>query len=306
MPEGRIQLAPPPARSNGRFAPSPTGPLHLGNLRTALLAWCCARSTGGSFVIRIEDLDLERCRAGSAEQQLSDLAAIGLEWDEPVIVQSERTALYALALERLRSEDLLYECWCTRAEIREASSAPHGAPNRYPGSCRELSSAQLAQRRASGRRPALRVRAEGAEIEFVDRLHGEQKRTVDDFVVARQNGAFAYHLAVVVDDNDQSIDEVVRGDDLLDSTAAQCWLQEQLGLVRPSYVHLPLLRDDQAVRMSKRDSSVTLDGQRQLAVSAVQVRSNLIASIGLCDAAEMINDEQLLSRFSSILVESAS
>ncbi|MDP4603546.1 MAG: tRNA glutamyl-Q(34) synthetase GluQRS [Solirubrobacteraceae bacterium] len=304
MAEGLIQLAPALARSNGRFAPSPTGPLHLGNLRTALIAWCCARSTGSGFAIRIEDLDRARCRAGSAEQQLNDLTALGLEWDRPVVVQSERTALYADALGQLRSNGLLYECWCTRAEIREASSAPHGAANRYPGSCRDLSAAQLAKRRASGRKPALRVRAEGARLQFFDRAGGEQEGAVDDFVVARQDGAFAYHLAVVVDDADQSIDEVVRGDDLLDSTGAQCWLQDQLGLTRPSYVHVPLLRDESGTRMSKRDSSVTLGGQQQLSVSADQVRSKLIASIGLCDEGEQIDDQELLSRFNSILVES--
>ena len=304
MAEGLIQLAPAPARSSGRFAPSPTGPLHLGNLRTALIAWCCARSTGSSFAIRIEDLDRARCRAGSAQQQLSDLAAIGLEWDQPVLVQSERTALYADALAQLRSDGLLYECWCTRAEIREASSAPHGAATAYPGTCRELSAEQLAERRATGRNPALRVRAEEARVKFFDRVHREQEGTVDDFVVARQDGAFAYHLAVVVDDADQSIDEVVRGDDLLDSTPAQCWLQERLGLARPSYVHVPLLRDENGIRMSKRDASVTLDGQRQLSVSAEEVRSNLIASIGLCEEGELIGDQELLSRFNSILVES--
>ena len=306
MADGLIQLAPAPVRSNGRFAPSPTGPLHLGNLRTALLAWCCARSTGSSFVIRVEDLDRERCRAGSAEQQLGDLAAIGLEWDQPVVAQSSRTALYQDALAQLRADGLLYECWCTRAEIRAASSAPHGAPAPYPGSCRELSAAELAERRQSGRRAALRVSADGARSRFYDRLHGEQEGAVDDFVVARQDGSFAYHLAVVVDDAEQTIDEVVRGDDLLDSTAAQCWLGEQLGLPRPSYVHLPLLRDDQGLRMSKRDSSVTLAGQQQLGRSALQVRGDLLATVGLAERGEEITTAELLSRFDAIVVESTS
>ncbi len=305
MPEGLIQLAPPPDRSNGRFAPSPTGPLHLGNLRTALIAWCCARSTGSEFLIRIEDLDNERRRPGSAEQQLGDLDAIGLEWDRPVSVQSEREGLYGAALEQLRSDGLLYECWCTRAEIREASSAPHGAPTAYPGSCRDLSAAELAVKRDSGRRPALRVRADSAELSFFDRVHGQMTGTVDDFVVARQDGAFAYQLAVVVDDAAQSIDEVVRGDDLLESTAAQCWLQDQLGLPRPSYVHLPLVRDADGQRMSKRDSSATLAGQTALGHSPQQVRSALACSVGLCEPGEELEADQLVSRFSSILVESA-
>lgn len=304
MADRLFQLAPPLDRSNGRFAPSPTGPLHLGNLRTALIAWCCARSTGSKFLIRIEDLDSGRCRAGSAEQQLSDLAAIGLDWDQPVAVQSERDELYREALEQLRSEGLLYQCWCTRAEIREASSAPHGAPTRYPGSCRELSAAEVTRRRESGRQPALRVRADEAEIDFVDRIHGETRSTVDDFVVARQDGGFAYQLAVVVDDAAQSVDEVVRGDDLLDSTAAQCWLLDRLGLPRPSYVHVPLVRDSDGARMSKRDQSLTLAGQAALGVGAEQVRDQLAASIGLCEPGELLTGAQLLTRFSSILVES--
>lgn len=304
MADQLFQLAPPSDRSSGRFAPSPTGPLHLGNLRTALIAWCCARSTASEFLIRIEDLDSGRRRPGSAEQQLSDLTAIGLEWDQPVVIQSERGELYRDALEQLRGDGLLYECWCTRAEIRKASSAPHGAPTRYPGTCRELSGAALAVRRESGRQPALRVRAGEAEIDFFDRVHGKLEGTVDDFVVARQDGAFAYQLAVVVDDAAQAIGEVVRGDDLLESTAAQCWLQDRLALPRPSYVHVPLLRDATNKRMSKRDQSTTLAGQAELGVNAEQVRDHLAASIGLCEPGELLDGKQLLSRFSSILVES--
>ncbi|CAB5033946.1 unannotated protein [freshwater metagenome] len=302
--ERLFQLAPAPIAGDGRFAPSPTGPLHLGNLRTALLAWCCARSNGGRFLIRIEDLDQERVRPGSATQQLGDLAALGLEWDEPVVNQSDRMALYDDAIESLRAAELLYPCWCTRAEIRGASSAPHGEPAHYPGTCRELTTAQLQERRASGRQPALRARGGQAEITFLDRVHGERTDLVDDFVVARNDGAPAYHLAVVVDDAAQALSEVVRGDDLLDSTAAQCWLQIQLGLPRPSYVHLPLLRDSDGKRMSKRDSSVTLDGQAELGHAPLQVRSELAASVGLCEPDEPLDDDQLLSRFSSILVES--
>ena len=303
MADRLFLLAPPPDRSNGRFAPSPTGPLHLGNLRTALIAWCCARSTGSEFLIRIEDLDTGRRRAGSGEQQLGDLAAIGIEWDQAVVVQSEREQLYSDALETLRADGLLYECWCTRAEIREASSAPHGSPTSYPGSCRELNAAELTLRRESGRSPALRVRADEAEVDFFDRVHGQIRGTVDDFVVARQDGAFAYQLAVVVDDAAQSIDEVVRGDDLLESTAAQCWLQAKLGLPRPSYVHVPLMRDGDGERMSKRDQSLTLAGQAALGLGAEQVRDHLAASIGLSEVGELLTGEQLVSRFSSILVE---
>ena len=304
MAHGLFQLAPAPSRSDGRFAPSPTGELHLGNLRTALLAWCCARSNDGSFIIRVEDLDSVRTRPGSVEQQLSDLAAIGLEWDAPVVRQSERSALYREALAQLRAADLLYECWCTRAEIREAASAPHGQADRYPGTCRELSENELTERRAGDRSPALRVRTDAATVTFTDRLHGEVSGSVDDFVVARQDGGYAYHLAVVVDDADQAIGEVVRGDDLLESTASQCWLQQQLGLARPSYVHVPLVRDSDGERMSKRDSSVTIAGQAALGNSPALVRDELLASIGLCTAGEQIDNDELLARFRTIIVES--
>ncbi len=302
--EGLIQLTPPAQRTSGRFAPSPTGPLHIGNLRTALIAWCCARTTGSSFVIRVEDLDRERCRPGSAAQQLGDLTAIGLDWDGPVLAQSQRSELYRAALEQLRSADLLYECWCTRAEIREAASAPHGAVATYPGTCLSLSSAERAERQRSGRQPALRVRAQRASIEFTDRIHGIQGGVVDDFIVTRNDGSFSYQLAVVADDGDQNIDEVVRGDDLLTSTAAQCWLAQQLGLPRPSYVHIPLMRGDDGKRLSKRDKSMTLQGQRALGRRAERVRSELAASLGLCEPGETLSNAQLLSRYDAILVES--
>ena len=160
--------------SDGRFAPSPTGPLHLGNLRTALLAWLFARSAGARFLVRVEDLDHSRVRPGVEEEQLSDLRALGLDWDGPVVRQSERMDLYEEAIARLDGDGLLYPCYCTRAEIRAAASAPHGIPasDHYPGTCRELSTEQRAEREASGRPPALRVRSQGARITFLARLHG--------------------------------------------------------------------------------------------------------------------------------------
>ncbi|HSD77097.1 MAG TPA: glutamate--tRNA ligase family protein, partial [Solirubrobacteraceae bacterium] len=185
---------------DGRFAPSPTGTLHLGNLRTALLAWLFARSAGGRFLVRMEDLDTGRARRAFEDEQLADLAALGLDWDGPVVRQSERIALYEEALGALRAQDLLYECWCTRREIREAASAPHGdlPGGAYPGTCLRLSAAELAERRASGRPPALRVRADAARVAFEDRLAGPVDGLVDDFVVRRNDGAIAYNLAVVV------------------------------------------------------------------------------------------------------------
>jgi glutamyl-tRNA synthetase len=248
------------ASSDGRFAPSPTGVLHLGNLRTALLAWLFARSAGARFLVRMEDLDPGRVRPGAAEQQLDDLAAIGLDWDGEVVFQSARSSLYDDALARLRGDGLLYECFCTRAEIREASSAAHGPlpEGAYPGTCLGLSAAELASKRASGRPPALRVRADAAVVGFADRLLGPVSGVVDDFVVRRNDGAPAYNLAVVVDDAAQGIGEVVRGSDLVDSTPRQLWLARALGLPEPSHAHVPLVLGPDGARLAKRHGDVTL------------------------------------------------
>src|SRR4051812_8137860 len=221
----------------GRFAPSPTGDLHLGNLRTALLAWLFARSSGRRFLMRMEDLDRGRVREGVEERQLADLRALGIDWDGPVARQSERVELYEAAIERLDT----YPCFCTRAEIREAASAPHGVVGAYPGTCRSLSAAERAALEASGRPPALRVRADG---------------TVDDFVVRRRDGAFAYNLAVVVDDAEMGVDQGVRGPDVSDSTPRQVWLAGALGLPAPGYVHVPLVLGPDGARLAKRHGDV--------------------------------------------------
>jgi glutamyl-tRNA synthetase len=260
----------------GRLAPSPTGVLHLGNLRTALLAWLFARSAGSGFVVRIEDLDTGRVRAGLAEQQLADLAAIGLDWDGPVWVQSERVAHYESALASLP----VYECFCTRAEIRDSASAAHGPVGAYPGTCRSLTAVERAQRRAAGRAPALRVRADATPVEFDDRLLGPQAGVVDDFVVRRNDGAFAYNLAVVVDDAAQGIEEVVRGADLLDSTPRQIWLARTLRYAVPAYAHVPLVLNAQGRRLAKRDGDVTL---RE--VDAGEAVQWMAGSLGLAGAA---------------------
>jgi glutamyl-tRNA synthetase len=246
--------------ADGRFAPSPTGTLHLGNLRTALLAWLFARSGGGRFLVRMEDLDTGRVRPGSAEEQLADLAALGIDWDGEVVFQSARLDRYAGALERLRSSGLVYECFCTRAEIRSAASAPHGPlpEGAYPGTCLRLDAAELAARRSSGRPPALRVRADAAHVAFEDRLLGRQEGVVDDFVVRRNDGAPAYNLAVVVDDAAQGVAEVVRGADLVDSTPRQLWLARALGVAEPSHAHVPLVLGPDGARLAKRHGDVTL------------------------------------------------
>jgi glutamyl-tRNA synthetase len=254
-----LRLSGAPNRT-GRYAPSPTGTLHLGNLRTALLAWLYARAQGAPFLLRVEDLDTGRVRPHFEAEQLADLAAIGLDWDGPVLRQSARLPRYAEALAALEADGAVYPCWCTRAEIREASSAPHGPlpEGHYPGTCRRLTAAQRAAREAEGRPPALRVDAGAARIAFTDRLHGPQEGVVDDFVVQRNDGAPAYNLAVVVDDSAQGIGEIVRGDDLLDSTPRQLFLARLLGLPEPRYAHVPLVLGPDGARLAKRHGDVTL------------------------------------------------
>ena len=283
---------------DGRFAPSPTGSLHLGNLRTALLAWLFARSAGSRFLMRVEDLDIQRVRPGCEEEQLADLRAIGVDWDGPVVRQSERLALYDEAIARLDAEGRLYSCFCTRAEIREAVSAPHGPPGTYPGTCRELTAAGRAEREASGRRPALRVRASDEErVEFEDRVLGRSAGAVDDFVVRRGDGAPAYNLAVVVDDAALGIEEVVRGADLLDSTPRQLRLARLLGLSAPSHAHVPLVLGADGARLAKRHGSVTLADRRALGESDADVVAWLASSAGLAEPGEFVSAAELVGRF---------
>jgi glutamyl-tRNA synthetase len=199
-------------------------------------------------------------RPGAAEQQLADLAAIGLDWDGEVAVQSERLDRYADAIARLNAGGHLYECFCTRAEIRAAASAPHGAlpEGAYPGTCLHLTDAERAERRAGGREPALRVRADAARVAFDDRILGRVEGVVDDFVVQRNDGAPAYNLAVVVDDAAQDVGEVVRGDDLAPTTPRQLFLASLLGLPEPRYAHVPLVLGPDGARLAKRHGGVTL------------------------------------------------
>jgi glutamyl-tRNA synthetase len=283
----------------GRYAPSPTGTLHLGNLRTALLAWLFARSQDARFLMRIDDLDSARVRPGIAEQQLADLAALGLDWDGEVVRQSERIERYRDAIARLGDANALYPCYCTRAEIREASSAPHGAPagGTYPGTCRALTASERADRERAGRPPALRVRAGGAVVCFEDRLLGARQDAVDDLVVRRNDGAPAYNLAVVVDDAAQGVGEVVRGADLLDTTARQLHLAALLGLPAPAYAHVPLVLGPDGVRLAKRDGAVTLADRAAAGQSPLDVRSQLAASAGLAEPGERPTLDALLERF---------
>ncbi len=261
----------------GRYAPSPTGELHLGNLRTALLAWLFARSTGRTFLLRIEDLDAGRVRPGQAEQQLADLTALGLDFDGVPVVQSERSSAYAAALAVIA--DRTFECFCTRRDIAEAASAPHGAAAFYPGTCRKLTEQQRAERRRT-RTPALRLRADGATQTVHDILHGTVTGRVDDFVVRRNDGVASYNLAVVVDDAASGVDQVVRGDDLLPSAVNQAYVAGLVGHSAPTYTHVPLAVNSAGRRLAKRDGAVTLSELAGLGVSPRQVLGLLANSLG--------------------------
>ncbi|WP_211882203.1 tRNA glutamyl-Q(34) synthetase GluQRS [Pseudarthrobacter albicanus] len=264
--------------SAGRFAPSPSGELHLGNLRTAILAWLFARSSGRRFLMRVEDLD--RARAGAEAEQLRDLAAIGVSWDGGVVRQTERWPLYAEAVGRLTAAGLTYECFCTRREIQEAPSAPHAPQGAYPGTCRNLPAPELEARRAI-RPAAIRLRSEVREAMVQDVLHGSYTGIVDDFVLRRNDGVTAYNLAVVVDDAAQGIDQVVRGDDLLPSTPRQAYLASLLNMPVPEYAHVPLVLNADGARLAKRDGAVTLAELAVAGVRVEEVRDVLLASLGL-------------------------
>ncbi|GAB3760077.1 tRNA glutamyl-Q(34) synthetase GluQRS [Microlunatus parietis] len=279
--------------SAGRYAPSPTGELHLGNLRTAVLAWLFARSTGRRFLLRFEDLDQSRVRPGYAEQQAADLAALGLTFDGVPLVQSTRQERYAEALTALLP--YTFECFCTRREIAEAVSAPHGMPGRYPGTCRDLTEAERAMRRQR-RAPAIRLRGGGTET-ATDLLHGTITGEVDDVVLRRNDGGTAYQLAVVVDDADTGVDQVVRGDDLLDATPAQARIARLLGVAVPTYAHVPLALNADGVRLAKRDGAVTLSTLARHGIGAAEVLTMIAASLDLARSGEVVTPEVLLGRF---------
>jgi len=274
----------------GRFAPSPTGPLHVGNLRTAALSWLAARAGGSAFLVRIDDLDQVASREQHVRAHLADLAALGITGDGEVVRQSDRFDRYEDALRRLDTDGLLYPCFCSRREVLEAVAAPHGPlpEGAYPGTCRDLTHDERAAREAAGRRPAWRVRAGGARVGVDDRRHGRIEGVVDDFVVRRADGAPAYQVAVVVDDHDQGVGEVVRGDDLLDTTPRQVWLARTLGLSVPAYAHVPLVLGPDGQRLAKRHGAVTLADLRVAGVDTPHVLGLMAASLGLREPGEPV------------------
>ena len=281
----------------GRYAPSPTGDLHLGNVSTALLAWLSVRAAGGSFVLRVEDLDAARVRPEALDRCLEDLAWLGLDWDEGPdrggpfgpYVQSARRSGYDAAFERLRAAGLVYPCFCSRKDAAAAASAPQepGEEAPYSGRCRALSPEEAATRIAEGRRHAWRFRVEGEAPGFTDRVLGAiAPRALSDFVVRRSDGIPAYQLAVVVDDAAMQIDEVVRGNDLLGSTPRQLLLYRALGLRAPSFGHVPLWLGPDGARLSKRHVGITLRELRADGWTAPALRGLLADRLGLGSTAE--------------------
>lgn len=281
---------------SGRFAPTPSSDLHVGNLRTALVSWLAARATGRNWLVRVEDLDTPRLPDADAiaERQLADLAALGLRHDGPVIHQKDRTKLYEQALSELTG--LVYECFCSRKDVWEATRAPHGTTPRYPGTCRDLSESEKAARRAR-RTPAWRVDTAGVSSTITDLVHGRYTAPVDDFVVRRADGVFSYNFAVVVDDGLQGIDQVVRGDDLLASAPRQAWLAARLGFPVPAYLHVPLVEAPDGTRLAKRDAAVSLATLTQAGVTIPDILTRLARSLNLARDNESVTLGQLVDRF---------
>lgn len=279
----------------GRFAPSPTGTLHVGNLRTALASWLSVKARGGRWIVRIEDVDRPRCDPGIAEAQMRDLAALGLESDEEVIWQSRRDERYRAALARLHEDGHLYPCACTRKDLQRLASAPHleDGLRPYDGACRS--------RAWQSFDAALRFHLPEGEVAWDDLSLGPQQDNPEsltgDPLLFRRDGVFAYHLAVVVDDGDQGVTEIVRGADLRSVTATQVRLQEALGLPRPTYAHLGLVTAPEGTRLGKRGGALGLDALRARSVGAEDLIGWLGFSLGCLDHAEPCRAEDLIPHF---------
>ena len=294
----------------GRFAPSPSGRMHLGNVMSALLCWLSARSAGGRLVLRIEDIDPERSRDEYARFIIEDLRFLGLDWDEGEGAggahgpyrQSGRTLVYEEALRRLDAMGLLYPCFCSRAELHDVTRAPHASDGRliYGGRCRNLNAQERAELSAR-RRPSLRLRVPDETVRFVDGLCGPQAQNLreecGDFIVRRSDGAFAYQLAVVVDDIAMGVTQVVRGRDLLDSTPRQLYLYRLLGARPPAYYHVPLLLAPDGRRLSKRERDLDM-GALRARYGAEEILGRLAFLTGLRETAAPVEARALAETFS--------
>ena len=283
----------------GRFAPTPSGRMHLGNVFAFLVAWLSVKSRGGSIVLRMEDLDTLRTSAEFAETLRGDLRWLGLNWDEETAPQSQRSTVYDRYFEKLRDEHLLYPCYCTRSQLHNVN-APHLSDGTYvyAGTCRNLTDAQRA---AFDRKPAWRVTVPDRIWEFTDQLQGYHRENLitdcGDFVVRRADGVYVYQLAVTVDDGESGVTEVVRGVDLLGSSARQMYLQELFGFPHPTYGHVPLLVAPDGRRLSKRDKDLDLGVLRQN-ISAEALIGTLACSAGLLDTPIPISARELAGEFS--------
>lgn len=292
----------------GRFAPSPSGRMHLGNAFSALLAWLSARSAGGELVLRLEDLDPARCKPAYCAQVEEDFRWLGLNWDRggsqggDAYYQSRRSELYQQYLDILKRKGLLYPCFCSRNELH-AASAPHRSDGvlLYGGTCRNLTEAQR-RAKAKLRSPAVRVQVPEEIVTFTDGVMGEVSqnlaRECGDFILRRSDGVFAYQLAVVVDDALMGVNQVVRGVDLLDSTPRQLWLQRQWGFDAPDYYHVPLLYGADGHRLSKRQRDVDLGAIRADGTKPEEVIGRLACWAGLLDRPEPVSAAELVPGFS--------
>lgn len=298
------------ALPRGRYAPSPTGFLHLGNARTALAAWLHTRSQGGEFVLRIEDLDSQRSKQEFIKANTAELRWLGLDWDEGPDVggkyapylQSQRFELYQQALETLHSKSHLFECYLSRKDLQEVASAPHEKMSVYGQRERKLNEQIKRQKQQEGKTPSLRFRVPDKTVRLEDSVYGLQLfsalHEVGDFVVKRADGEWAYQLAVVVDDIAMNITEVVRGEDLLQSTAAQLLLYEALGTPPPTFAHVPLLADETGSRMSKRKGSLTLTSLKERGVRPERLVGLLAFSLGLLNEPQEATPRDLLRHYS--------
>lgn len=293
------------APHRGRYAPSPTGYLHLGNARTALVAYWHALAQGGTFVLRIEDLDSQRSRAAYAQANLEELRWLGIDWHEGPDVggpfapyrQSQRHDYYLALLNELEQRHHLYDCYLSRKELREISSAPHGELPPYGPTQRRYNARVAAARQRAGKRPSRRLLVERDSMRFCDLLYGEQRYPVGDIVLRRADGEWAYQFAVVADDIAMRISEVVRGADLLPSTAAQLVLYQALGAPAPRFYHVPLLLDAQGQRLAKRNGALTLSALRARGVRPERVIGLLSYSLGLITAPSELSLAEALTAY---------
>ena len=283
----------------GRFAPTPSGRMHLGNVFAALLAWLAVRKEGGTMLLRMEDLDTQRTNSQRAQLLREDLAWLGLDYDRETTPQSQRGAVYQQYFDRLREKDLLYPCYCTRAQLHSVN-APHLSDGTYvyPGTCRDLT---VEQQAAFDRAPSWRLRVPDRQWEVYDRIQGLYRENLaadcGDFVVRRADGAWVYQLAVTVDDGESGVTQVVRGMDLLSSAPRQMYLQELLGFAHPEYAHVPLLVAPDGRRLSKRDRDLDLGVLRQR-VTAEQIMGALACSAGLIPTPQPVSAQELIGEFS--------